>query len=176
MQPGTIAQSKLSRPGWLTPVASLALLTCAIDAHAATGARVLLQVWSPLTPDQQNVVALVDQPSMVSDSLQDAWMRARPRICEQLKLKMGAGGAAAGQTLYDITCLLDEHAALEVAPAGQNALHASFAFGGAVEATSTTPTALDSYADPRFSLSLTAKLDLTLAVQFFGATPCALSN
>ena len=139
MQTKTIAQPNLRRRRWVAPVASFALLACTIDAHAATGARVLLQVWSPLTPDQQSAVTLVDQPSLVSDSLQDAWMRARPRICEQLKLKMGAGGAAAGQTLYDITCLLDEQAALEVAPAGQNALHATFAFGGAVEATSTTP-------------------------------------
>lgn len=136
-----------------------------LAAQAATGARVLLQVWNPVTPDQQNVVTLVDQPSLVSDSLQEAWSQARPRICEQLKLKMGAGGAIAGQTLYDITCLFDEHAALEVTQAGQNALRASFAVGGAVEATSTTPTALGSYADPRFSLALTAKLDLTLAVQ-----------
>lgn len=165
MQTRTSAQSNLRCRRWLTPVASLALLTCVVDAHAATGARVLLQVWNPVTPDQQNVVTLVDQPSLVSDSLQQAWMRARPRICEQLKLKMGAGGVAAGQTLYDITCLLDEHAVLDVAPAGQNVLRASFSVGGAVEATSTTPTVLGSYADPRFSLALTAKLDLILMVQ-----------
>lgn len=155
---------------WLPPVVGVALLGCAIGAHAATGARVLLQTWNPQAPDQQGVVTMVDQPSLVSDSLQDAWMRARPRICEQLKARMGVGGAAAGQTLYDINCLLDEQAVLDVAPAGQNALHATFAVGGAVEATSTTPDVIwgigiDRGADPRFSLALTAKLDLILAVQ-----------
>ncbi len=153
------------RRNWLASVIGLALLNCAIGAHAATGARVLLQVWTPLTPDQQNVVTLVDQPSLLSDSLQDAWMRARPRICEQLKARMGAGGAAAGQTLRDINCGLDEHVTLDVVPAGQNALRATFAVSGFVEATSTTPTVLGSYADPRFSLALTARLALTLAVQ-----------
>ena len=149
----------------LPSVIGLALLTSAIGAHAATGARVLLQAWNPLTPDQQNVVTLVDQPSLISDSLHDAWTRARPRICEQLKLKMGMGGAAGGQTLRDITCGLDEQVVLDVLPAGQNALRATFAVSGFVEATSTTPTVLGSYADPRFSLALTAKLALTLAVQ-----------
>lgn len=165
MQTKTIAQSNLCWRRWVAPVASLALLTCAVDAHAATGARVLLQVWNPVTPDQQNVVTLVDQPSLVSDSLQEAWTRARPRICEQLKLKMGAGGAAAGQTLRDITCGLDEQIALDVASMGPNALISTFHVGGFIEATSTTPTVLGSYADPRFSLGLTAKLELTLAVQ-----------
>ena len=48
-------------------------------------------------------------------------------------------------------------------PAGQNALRATFAISGYVEATSTTPTVFGSYADPRFSVALTAKLALTLA-------------
>jgi hypothetical protein len=159
-----IMQSKMLRR-WLPPVTGLAMLTCAIAAQAATGARVLLQTWNPQSPEQQGVITLVDQPSLVSDSLQDAWMRARPRICDQLKLKMGASGAAAGQTLYDINCVLDPNALLTIEPAGQNALRARFAVSGYVEATSTTPTVLGSYADPRFSLALTANEDLILAVQ-----------
>ena len=150
---------------WLPSVTGLTLLACAIGAHAATGARVVLQVWNPQTPDHPNVVTLVDQPSLVSDSLQDAWVQARPLICEQLRLRMGVGGAAAGETLYDITCLLDEQVALDVASAGQNTLRGTFSVGGYIEATSTTPTALGEYADPRFSVALTAKLELTLAVQ-----------
>lgn len=146
-------------------VIGLALAFPAIAAHAQTGVHVVLQAWSPLKPDQPNVVTLVDQPSLVSDSLQDAWTRARPRICEQLKLKMGVGGIAHGQTLRDINCGLDPSVVLEIVPAGQNALRATFAVRGFVEATSTTPTVLGSYADPRFSLALTARLELILAVQ-----------
>ncbi len=139
-------------------------------AQAATGARAVLQAWNPVEPDQANVIPLFDEPSLVSDSLQDAWSRARPRICEQLRLKMGVGGAAHGQTLSDITCVLDEAVVLDVSSAGQNALHATFTVSGYVEATSTTPdvafgVGLGEYADPRFSVALTAKLDLALAVQ-----------
>ncbi|MEP6633164.1 MAG: hypothetical protein ABJA62_03060 [Luteimonas sp.] len=139
-------------------------------AQAVTGARAFLQAWNPVEPDQANVIPLFDEPTLVSDSLQGAWSRARPRICEQLRLKMGVGGAAHGETLSDITCLLDEAVVLDVTSAGQNALHATFAVSGYVEATSTTPdvafgVGLGEYADPRFSVALTAKLDLVLAVQ-----------
>lgn len=133
-------------------------------AQAATGARVLLQAWNPLTPDQANVVTLVDQPTLVSDSLLDAWTEARPKICDEIKGELGVGGAAGGQTLYDITCLIGEPMTLDIAGAGQT-LRGAYAVTGYIEATSTTPTALGSYADPRFSVAFTAKLELTIAVQ-----------
>ena len=155
---------------WLLPVTSLALLASALHAHAATGARVFLQAWNPLTIDQTPPITLLDHPSLVSDSLQDAWAQVRPKICERLRLEMGVGGAARGETLHDITCLLDEQVVLNVTPAGLNALRASFAVSGYVEASSTTPDValgigVDRALDPRFSVALTAKLDLTLAVQ-----------
>ncbi len=162
-------QPRSSLPGssrrWLMPITGLALLACAITAHAATGARAVLQGWDPLNPKAVRNSTLFDHPTLVSDSLQDGWTQARPKICEQLRLKMGLGGAAGGQTLRDITCLLDEQVVLEVTPAGQNALRARFAVSGYVEATSTTPTPVGAYGDPRFSIALTAKLDLILAVQ-----------
>ncbi len=150
---------------WLPPVVGLSLFACAFGVHAATGARVVLQAWSPLTPDQANVVTLVDEPTLVSDSLQDAWAKAGPRICEQLKLRMGVGGFANGETLSDIKCLLDEQIVFAVEPAGQNRLRATVAIGGYLEATSTTPTPLGEYANPRVSVALTATLDVILAVQ-----------
>ena len=155
---------------WLPPVAGFTLLAVAIAAQAGTGARGFAQAWNPLTPDQPNVVPLFDEPSLVSDSLQEAWQRVRPRLCAQLQARMGVAGAARGETLRDITCLLDEQVALDVAPAGQNALRASLAVSGYVEATSTTPDIIwgigvDRAADPRFSVALTARVDLVLAVQ-----------
>ena len=162
-------QSNKSRH-WLVPVTGATLLACAIAAHAGTGARGFLQAWSPQTPDRENNVPLFDDPNLVSDSLQDAWDRARPRICEQLQAKMGVGGAAHGETLRDITCLLDDRVVLEVATAAQNTLRATFAVSGYVEATSTTPdiafgVGVGRGLDPRFSIALTARLDLMLAVQ-----------
>lgn len=133
--------------------------------QSTTGIRVLLQAWNPFTPDKANVITLVDEPTLVSDSLQDAWRKSRLRICEQIKGRMGVGGAANGQTLYDIDCQLDEQVAMTVSGAGQNALHATFAVGGYLAATSTTPGPLGDYADPRLSIALTVKLDLTLAIQ-----------
>lgn len=143
----------------------LALFGAFGAADAAVGARVLLQEWSPLTPKQQSVRVLASDPSVVSDAIQKAWSEARPKICDQLQAAMGKGGAAAGQTLYDIKCLLDEAATFSVASAGANALAASLAVSGYVEATSTTPLAAGKYADPRFSLALTARVLLTMSVQ-----------
>jgi hypothetical protein len=149
---------------WLSTVSGLALLACATNAHTATGARVLLQAWNPLTPDQENVITLIDNPTLVSDSLMGAWIEARPKICDEIKGRMGVGGAAAGETLYDITCIIGEPMTLDIAGAGQT-LRGAYAVTGYIEATSTTPTAFGDYADPRFSVAFTAKLELTLAVQ-----------
>jgi hypothetical protein len=134
-------------------------------ALADVGARVLVQVWSPLSPKQQTVQVLVDDKSLVSDQVQKAWTQARPQICAALLGVMGKGGFAGGQTLYDLKCLLDERTSFTVANSGPGALAVTLAVGGAVEATSTTPTALGSYADPRFSLALRAHLNLAVSVQ-----------
>jgi hypothetical protein len=150
---------------WIARGAGVALLTGSIAAHAAIGAKVLLQEWSPLTPKQQSVRVIANDPAAVSDAVQTAWTRARPLICKQLLAVMGRGGAAGGQTLYDIKCLLDETAVLTLAPARANTVSAWLAVGGYVEATSTTPTALGSYADPRVSLALKATLHLAVSVQ-----------
>lgn len=153
-----------SRPLLSVCIGAALLGSCAV-AHAAVGARVLLQEWSPLTPKQQSVRVLANDPSAVSDALNSAWSEVRPRLCTALQSKMGQPGAARGQTLYEIKCLLDETPNFQVLPSAANMLSLSLAISGYVEATSTTPTALGKYADPRFSLALTGRLLLTLSVQ-----------
>jgi hypothetical protein len=150
---------------------SLRALVCGIAlfggmsaAHAVVGARVIVQQWKPTAPDVQTTTATED-PSAVSDAVQAAWNEARPRICNALYLAMGKGGAAAGQTLHDIVCVLDEHATLEVARSGPAALSAQLAISGYVETSSTTPTIVDGAVDPRFSVALTARLLLAISVQ-----------
>jgi hypothetical protein len=101
---------------------------------------------SPLTPKQQSVQVLLNEPSLVTDQIQKAWAQARPQICAALIQEMGKGKFAAGQTLRDIKCFLDERTDFTVANSGPGALAVSLAVGGAIEATSTTPTPLDSYA------------------------------
>ena len=148
-------------------VASLgiALLTGAASSHAAIGARVLVQEWSPLAPSEQRVRVLANDPSAVSDAVQKAWSEARPRLCTALRNAMGKGGVVAGQTLHEITCRLDENVTLAVASAGANALTATLAVSGYVEASSTTPTILGKDADPRVSVALTGRMLLALTVQ-----------
>jgi hypothetical protein len=143
----------------------VALVTGAAPAHAAVGARVLLQEWSPYNPSKQPVRTVADDPSVVSDSVQKAWSEARPRICTALVNAMGMGGAAAGQTLHDISCILDESVVLNVATTGPTALSATLAVSGYVEASSTTPTIIDRIADPRFSVALTGRVLLAISVQ-----------
>jgi hypothetical protein len=135
------------------------------SAVAAVGARVLVQVWNPLTPKQQSVQVLLDDPSLVTDQIQKAWAQARPQICAALLAQMGKRGFAAGNSLYDLKCLLDERVDFTVANSGPGALAVALAVGGAVEGTSTTPTALGSYADPRISLALRGHLNLAVSVQ-----------
>jgi hypothetical protein len=151
----------------LLALVAACLLSCLVPAttEASVGARVLLQAWNPLTPDQANVITVADQPGLVSQSLADAWTELRPQVCAQLKGRMGVGGAAGGQTLYDIECQLDEQARFEIRSGGQNALAGTITVGGYLEATSTTPTVLGSDFDPRVSVHVTARLDLVLAIQ-----------
>lgn len=145
--------------------ACVALLGAAGTADAATGARVLVQAWNPVTPDNPNVQTLVDQPTLVSDSLQDAWTRVRPALCREISGQLGVGGLAHGQTLYDITCILDERPEFEVAAMQGNALSVKLGMGFYLEATSTVPDPFGSYADPRVSIAAKAHLQLTLQVQ-----------
>jgi hypothetical protein len=160
---------RLFRTNALTRAAATALgaglvALAAGSAHAAVGARVLLQQWSPQTPEQQSVLILVNEPTVVSDAVQQAWSQARPLICAQLTAAMGRQGAAAGQTLYDIKCLLSPTATFSVSSAGKNALAVRLAVSGYVEASSTTPVP-GSFADPRVSLALTGEMQLAMTVQ-----------
>ena len=70
--------------------------------QAAIGDRVIAQEWSPLTPDQQSVKVLTDQPSLVSDSVNTSWAKARVQICNFMVSQLGQSGFAMGQTLRGI--------------------------------------------------------------------------
>jgi len=162
---------------------ALALLGSACAAHAAVGVRVLQQEWNPRMPKEHPVTTKVNDASAVSDAVFQGWAFVRPKICAQLKARMGLGGAAGGQTLRDIDCVLDEKPTFTVTSAGVNALNVSLALSGYVAATTTTPTVLGSDFDPRFSLALTGHMQMTLTVQQnpnqtlrFDAVKFSLSN
>lgn len=69
--------------------------SAAVTAPSPIGLRVMVQGWNPQSPDQANVTMLVNHPSMVSDSLGDAWSRLRIQLCDQLRNRMGLGGGRA---------------------------------------------------------------------------------
>jgi len=149
----------------LRAVLGAALVLAMQPALAAVGASVLVQTWDPMTPKKQGLAPFFEDKTIVTDQIQKAWTQARPRICAALSARMGQGGFAAGQTLRDIKCLLDDRVDFSVANSGSGALAVSLAVGGAVEATSTQPTVLGSWADPRFSLALRGHLNLAMSVQ-----------
>ena len=71
--------TRLSNIFW--PVLGVGFGLAMQPALAAVGARVLVQVWNPLTPKQQSVQVLLDDKSLVTDQIQKAWTQARPQIC-----------------------------------------------------------------------------------------------
>ena len=152
---------------WIARGFGIALLALSFAAaQAAVGARVLLQTWNPTKPKEQGVQVVTNDATAVSDSVQMAWSsRVRPLICTQLLAVMGRRGIAAGQNLYDVKCLLDETVGFRLTPVRPNAVSAWLDVGGYIEATSTTPTVVGSYGDPRFSLALKATVHLTVSVQ-----------
>jgi hypothetical protein len=135
-------------------------------ARADVGARVLVQVWNPTTPDQQSVKVLTDDPKVVSDALASGWERTRQSVCDRLVAAMGKQRAARGLTLRDIDCRLGGMTLTIARSVAPNVVAATLLLSNAhVAATSTTPTALGSYADPRFSLDVAARLDLTILAE-----------
>jgi hypothetical protein len=134
------------------------------DEPEPVGLRIVIQAWNPLKPDEHHDQTLVE-PTLVTDVLQGAWSFARDRMCKELKTRMGVGGFAKGQTLYDIDCVLDEQVAFKFTNSSQNVLHGVFSVGGYIAATSTLPDPLTRELDPRLSIALKANLELTIAIQ-----------
>lgn len=151
----------------LTLAGTTALLSLlhATNARADTGARILVQGFDPTRPDVELVHEVYRDPRIVSGQVQGAWTQASPQICAALVSRMSAPGAAAGQTLRDIACALDPGIATKVVPRGPDGFDVELVTGGSVTATSTTPTPLGEYADPRLTLDVRAHLTMGIGVQ-----------
>lgn len=149
---------------WLSCL-GFALLATVSAAQADVGARVLLQEWSPLTPKQQPLRVLTNDPKIVSEQIQKGWTYARPVVCAGVIAAMVDAVKSKGQQLRDVKCLLDQAPAFSLAGGGVNVLSARLAVGGYVEATTTVPGPTGSGLDPRFSLALTTQVALVMSVQ-----------
>lgn len=103
-------------------------------------------------------------PDLLRAAAQGAWSSYRLRLQQLLLGELGLGDRIApGVTLYDLVVEVAEQVDLQVErdDAGDLVLH--LVTGGTyIEATSTTPTVLGSYADPRFSFAFGLDLDFRI--------------
>ncbi|MEO8366345.1 MAG: hypothetical protein ABI538_09090 [Pseudoxanthomonas sp.] len=151
----------------------LSALAASPVAAADFGARAVLQGWDPRTPDQSPSTVLADRPDGIGDALRQMWPDVQAKICATLVAKLGVGGLAGGETLHDIQCRLDDAPPFDVIGAGRDGLRVTAPVGAYLEASSTTPdlvlgVGLGRDADPRFSIAVTAHLDIALALQSAG--------
>ncbi len=102
---------------------------------------------------------------LIRSSAEQAWTDYRPRLHEYLLAQLGSGDRIApGVTLYDLHLIIptDIDLSVEREDSGDLIVHVTTS-GCYLEATSTTPTDLGSYADPRFSVAF--GLDLTYHIE-----------
>jgi hypothetical protein len=133
------------------------------------GAQVIVQAFDPRNPDAQNIQTPYDSGSAVSDVVIGVWGELRNFVCGPLKQHMGRGDLLAkGITLRDIECTMPD-GELIATQNGQRGLKLAYRVKGvSFAATSTTPTVLGDYADPRFSVTFDLDFELGLALQESG--------
>lgn len=136
---------------------------------APIGAQVMVQTWDPRDPDAQNIQTSYDSDSAVSDAVAGAWGELRDFLCGPIKQQMGKGDLLAkGITLKEIDCKMPDGELIASQNGGRGLKLAYRVKGVAFSATSTTPTVLGSYADPRFSAAFDLDFELGLALQESG--------
>ncbi len=135
-------------------------------AGPPAGVQIVKHNWDPAKPDQPGkTVTVLDKPNLLGDVVEQGWTGAKGRLEQGLMKILGKGDLIAkGITLYDIKIGLAASPELQLDTSG-NPIKLTVALkGNSIEATSTTPTALGKYADPRFSITFDVTVQLELAV------------
>lgn len=139
------------------------------------GFRLLVQPWNPVT-DDDSVVTPIDDPTLISGKIAEVWATLKPRLHDVVLAELGKPDLLGeGVTLYDIRVGLTEPVlSLERLSGGgvQGPLVVRAiltAPRAAIAATSTTPTILPEWFDPRCS----AVADLAVAVELVVGTDVA---
>lgn len=119
-----------------------------------------------IAPDGSTVF---DRPGLLYDALSQGWAVARGPACDQLKSAVSsAWQQQSRQSLYDINCSLAATGNLDVFQGvgnESNKIKLQYTLAGNyLEATTTQPTFLGQWADPRFSLSYNAVVTIVLSV------------
>jgi hypothetical protein len=139
-----------------TLAAALAATTLALPGLASdVGLQVAVEQWNPATPDQASMKVLFDSPSMVSFQVTQAWNQQRDQVCQEITATMTKKDAfAKGVSAYNVNCAMADLSEFHAAGTGANQGRFTFKLvGNTLDFTSTTPTVLGSYADPRFKTS-----------------------
>jgi hypothetical protein len=145
------------------------LLTAALPAAAAdVGLQTAVEQWSASAPDQASMKVLFDSPSMVSFQVAQTWSQQRDVICQDLKAVVTkSDGFGKGVSGYDVNCAMAETGEFHAFP-GNGPNQARFTFkliGNTLDFTTTTPTVLGSYADPRFKSSYDVLVTIRAVIQ-----------
>ncbi|WP_309710550.1 hypothetical protein [Armatimonas sp.] len=145
-------------------------IVISVPAHAQGGLQVLEQIWDPVRNDLRSVPAFRDS-NYLNAIANDAWDKARPDIETQLIALLGKGKLLAGQTAYNIELNLAKDGTVIAASDGGRRLAFTLSLknNGATFKT-TQPTALGSYADPKFGVTFDLEAEVVLSI------PADLSN
>lgn len=141
-------------------------LPTGLPGQAPFGVRVLGVVYDPKAPNRQGLRELVNRPEILRQTITAAWESSRSNTCDDLRARLGQGDLIySGVTLYDLVCNMGEITDFAMQSQGPSSvvLHLNIP-GNYLEFTSTTPSALGSYADPRFSVRYDLRVMLTLSI------------
>jgi hypothetical protein len=137
-----------------------------LPGEAPFGVRALAVTYDPKAPNRQGLRELLNRPEVLRQAVNTAWETSRAQTCDDLKNELGKGNLiAAGVTLYDIVCNMGEQGEFTMQSQGASGMLMQYHIrGNYLEFTSTTPTALGSYADPRFSVQYDLHMTLQLSI------------
>jgi len=133
---------------------------------------VKLEKWStsPSNINQADITGILDNGTLFVDGVNAGWGQARGPACTQLRQALGKSDMIGrGVTLYNIDCRPAPAGSLQVRRVGDEIRIDYLLRGNTVQFTSTTPTLLGKYADPRvsvdFDLALAARIKIPSLTQ-----------
>jgi hypothetical protein len=148
--------------------AAFALLSAAVPAPASdVGLQVAQEQWNAATPDQASMKVLFDSPTMVSAQVALAWNQQRDQVCQDITATITKANALSkGVSAYNVNCTMADLTDFQVASTGPNKARFTFRLAGnTLNFTTTTPTVLGSYADPRFNTTYDVLVTINALMQ-----------
>jgi hypothetical protein len=145
------------------------LLAVAPPAAAAdVGIQTALEQWSASKPDQTSMKVQFDSPSLVSFQVAQAWNQQRDVVCQEIAAVITKADAfGKGVNGYSVNCAMAETGEFHAFP-GNGPNQARFTFklvGNTLAFTTTTPTVMGSYGDPRFNTTYDLFVTIHAAIQ-----------